>query len=381
MNFLSKSLKGSRNANSAELEQLRKQVESLEQENSQLRQDLKQLSQVSANQGAQAAQEDQDHLHQLDTLQNITKTENTQLIEGLKSIQDNLERVLESTGEVHDNASKIEHEARESSTKITTINTSIHSLSDLSSTSVRAMEGLGQRVKDISTTVDLIQNIAEQTNLLALNASIEAARAGDHGRGFAVVADEVKKLAVNTQSSLSEIIKSINLIQNDTRIMQEQSSKIDALLESLGDNSEGLTQALDSNVLNTQEINKNVDNLKESCFIPLAKIDHLRWKANTYLSSVENSPTFDFVDHHDCRLGKWYDEGEGFKHFRKTSSYQQMDTPHEAVHSATQKVFDILESSDNIGMSQRDAIYKALCDMEENSTQLFELLESMLSEK
>jgi methyl-accepting chemotaxis protein len=273
------------------------------------------------------------------------------------------------------------HELVESIARITDrtkdVVKTLDGLNELSDNSMHTVQGLASRTHDITSILSLIKDISDQTNLLALNAAIEAARAGEHGRGFAVVADEVRKLADRTDKAVSEINISLQSMKQDVDSMSEQFTEIKNGISDSNEMITKLNHCLAHDAVEMKESFNAIGFTTDRVFMSLAKLDHILWKVNTYYSAVTKEEQFKFVDHHNCRLGKWYYEGDGKENFSKTSSYTKLETPHATVHNGTHKVFDLMVH-EHVDLKQ---MIHAFEEMEKGSTEVFSTLDQILQDK
>ena len=70
-------------------------------------------------------------------------------------------------------------------------------------------------------------------------------------------------------------------------------------------------------------------------FVEVAKVDHLVYKMEIYkvLMGLSDKQPVNFASHHECRLGKWYYQGDGRECFSRLAAYKKIESPHVDVHS------------------------------------------------
>ena len=241
------------------------------------------------------------------------------------------------------------------------------------------VNSLVSKSKDIAEVITLIQEIAFQTNILSLNAAVEAATAGEAGKGFAVVAQEVRNLASRSADAATQIKDVVDSIQSDTAKIKSSSEVVGKGVVETKERVDTLSDLMNSFQRNANRSVYEVENISYTIVINLAKLDHVIYKNNLYQLIFGGEHSFKAVDHHNCRLGKWYDTGLGKEEFSFVPSYRHLEKYHAVVHDEANLLAK--ECSGNSVSCSKQLIEDKIQLVEDASEKVFVYLDKILEEK
>lgn len=317
---------------------------------------------------------------------NLSHLNASNLLKNLRLNQQDLINMHEKMQEVTEISRATANDALESRASIENIVGNLNRITSMVSEVNDTISELNMQSQEISKVVQLITTIADQTNLLALNAAIEAARAGEAGRGFAVVADEVRKLAENTKQATTEIASVMSTIQKQAGLMLDQSAE----MKKMADDSSNMVGVFENRFStfaeSAQATMTRISYAQDVSFASLVKVDHLLFKQNGYIALSDSDIAVEArdavnVDHHNCRLGNWYETGYGAKFFGNTPSYPDLAAPHKNVHVKIQEAASYLATNWENDRTIQGRILEAFTQAEQASDEALTIIDRIVQEK
>lgn len=315
-------------------------------------------------------------LHHINTTNLLVNLKNNQ--QELVSLSNKMDDVLSIATETRDGA----EQSRE---VVGDIHNSLEDMNVRMSGMESTAQTLGKESIRIADTIKVITDIAEQTNLLALNAAIEAARAGDVGRGFSVVADEVRLLADRTRASTTEISNTINSLTSQIEEMVSQTLTVGEQTKRVGHEVANFHSNFDKVASASQSSIQLINQAKDLSFASLVKLDHVIYMQNGYIGLENNGDGTEAeavkVNHFNCRLGKWYYEGEGYAGFNHLDAYRRLESYHKEVHSNIHAAMALVQDDWLNNDEVLSQLVDAVEDAEHASTGVVESISAMVEEK
>ncbi|ATY84003.1 hypothetical protein CVV65_02725 [Kyrpidia spormannii] len=121
---------------------------------------------------------------------------------------------------------------------------------------------------------------------------------------------------------------------------------------------------------------QNMSGLQDKQVVRIVKTEHLLWKWWLYnmMLGYHVVDEKQLVDHHQCRLGKWYDQARNRASLSSLDSFRAIDEPHQRFHRLAAEIYRLIRAD------KRAEAEKRLFELEQASYQLVENLDRLLSD-
>ena len=266
------------------------------------------------------------------------------LLPNLSNTQEDLTQVTDRLNSIVEFSTKNSEGAKNSLQTVKQLGIGLNNTSESMQKMVKRSKILEESSSSLENTIKVISDIADQTNLLALNASIEAARAGEHGRGFAVVAEEVRNLAERTSKTTKEVYEELESFKKEIKKVVVQTETIEQTSAETKKQVEGFSLQFTEVEQLSDKILLQINVSRDQLFGSLIKVDHYLYMQRAYIAAEKEGQGEEAqqaqVDSHNCRLGKWYYEGQGKLNYSNLPAYQNLEKGHDQVHNSVHKAIE-----------------------------------------
>lgn len=229
--------------------------------------------------------------------------------------------------------------------------------------------------------VSLARN-AGHAQALAVSAALETAHsqgligsadsASQASPGLAAIADDMHHLALTMHRLSHQLSQLMEQVNSQVRVHSQAVVKKRLADDEIARSAQTAKQAVHQLADQSQHMHKVIHHSATAAFLHSAKLDHAVWKCRLYKQLLSANTDTPLEDHHQCRLGRWYHQGEGHQRYARTDAYRALAAPHRRMHDSGAEALKFARLGDRNGQ------LAALGVMEEASQQLALQLDNLM---
>ena len=229
--------------------------------------------------------------------------------------------------------------------------------------------------------VSLARN-AGHSQSLAVSAALETAHsqglmgsadtASQESPGLAAIADDMHRLALTVHRLSHQLSQLMEQVNRQVRAHAQAVANKRLADDEIARSSQTAKQAVHQLADQSQHMHKVIHHSATAAFLHSAKLEHAEWKCRLYKQLLSANTDTPLEDYHQCRLGRWYQQGEGYQRYACTDAYRALAAPHRRMHDSGAEALKLARLGDRNGQ------LAALGAMEEASQQLALQLDNLM---